>query len=85
MGSSSSQHKVNRHTRTLQSMIGKLQSMTSSLELSDKTLLEHKQKVQSNYYDRPAHDLPALREGDNVRMRDCVGERRMSVHMKVRH
>lgn len=54
--------------------------MTASLEWSDKTLLEHKQKLQSNYYDRPAHDLPALREGDNVRMRpykdDCVGERR---------
>lgn len=49
-----------------------------SLEPSNKTLLEHKQKIQTKYYDCHTCNLPVLGEGNVVRM--ClqwlnVGER----------
>lgn len=45
-----------------------LKLRTASLEQSDKSGLEYKQKVQAKYYDRHARDLPVLSEWDVVRM-----------------
>ena len=73
VGSSPVQRLMNRRTRTLLPTTRELlrPRVPTAVE-TDKRRLLHRQEKQKTHYDRSAHDLPILEEGDTVRMRPFV-------------
>ena len=70
VGSSPSQRLINRRTRTLLPMTHNLLRPRGELEHEcDKLKVKHNQTMQATYYNRRAKDLPALKEGDRVRLK----------------
>lgn len=73
VGSSPVQRLMNRRTRTLLPMTSELLKPRSATATEvDKRRLQLNQAKQKTHYDRSAHDLPVLEEGDTVRMRPFV-------------
>ena len=73
VGSSPAQRLMNRRTRTLLPMTKTLlQSRTGMNNHYEHTLLKSQQDKQAKYYNKTAHDLPVLNEGDIVRMRPYI-------------
>lgn len=68
MESSPFQCILNYRTDMLLPIRNLLKLRMVSLEPSDKTLWEHKQKAQVKYYNHHAHDLAVLSEGDVVQI-----------------
>ena len=70
--SSPAQRLMGRRTRTLLPTTKSLLEPRNSLNPHEMEQLQLNQKRQAKYYNRTAHDLPTLKEGDTVRMKPFV-------------
>ena len=76
IGSSPVQRFMNRRTRSLLPMSSSLLQPRSIDHCNERSKLKQQQLKQSHYYNKGAHDLPALDEGDTVRMKSFkLGQR----------
>ena len=69
---SPSQRLMGRRTRTLLQAARSLLEPRNPLNPHEMEQLQLNQKRQAKYYNRTAHDLPTLREGNTVRMKPFV-------------
>ena len=72
--SSPAQHLMGRRTRTLLPTTKSLLEPRNPLNPHEMEQLQLNQKRQAKYYNRTAHDLPTLKEGDIVHMKPFVLE-----------
>ena len=70
--SSPAQRLMGRRTRTLLPTTKSLLEPRNPLNPHEMEQLQLNQKRQAKYYNRTAHDLPTLKEGDTVRMKPFV-------------
>lgn len=70
--SSPAQRLMGRRTRTLLPTTKSLLEPRNPLNPHEMEQLQLNQKRQAKYYNRTAHDLPPLKEGDTVRMKPFI-------------
>lgn len=71
-GSSPVQRLMNRRTRTTLPMSASLLQPRSIDTCKERMKMKQRQLKQAHYYNRTAHDLPVLEEGDTVRMKPHI-------------
>ena len=74
---SPAQRFFNRRTRTLLPMSNKLLTQQHNSHETTRNAIQQQQKKQQGYFNRHAHDLPILEEGQSVRIQLFVNNKKV--------